>query len=66
MSLLSVNEDIEVFEDPDRYDAELQPIDQGREVQLTIFSKNLKCLFAAYKHIVRLTWIQDPRSLIFL
>ena len=43
--LLSVNEDIEVFEDFDRYDTELHQIDQVREVQLTIFSKNLNYIY---------------------
>ena len=42
MWLLSVNEEIEVFgEPPDRFAAELHQIDQVREVQLTIFGKNL-------------------------
>ena len=44
--LLTVNEDIEVFEDIDRYDTELHQIDQVREVQLTIFSKNLNYIYS--------------------
>jgi len=68
MWLLSVNEDIEVYEDADRYDAELHQIDQIREVQLTIFSKNFEFFLRRKRTCCQtytVPWIQDPRSSIF-
>ena len=59
--LLSVNEDLEIFDDLARYDAELREINDVREVELNIFSKKLNCLFAVYD-LSHLRWIQNLLS----